>query len=430
MSGWRDTDCPTKGAVLLATLLLLSACPKQDQATATPDQVKANDALLASITTRTPPWQFDKQYQFRYVEFKGVDDYAKNRSYYESGHRIAPCAKADEAAKRTAKDEFEERDRKQAVQSAIEECFKAATASQTPYPQFLVVELPVSGNEYDFDKAAFVLRLPFFVTKGSLFNSRTEGDPLKVSILASSGQDGQDTSLVWAIEDRHSDMLVLLDSTKGPFSSSSSDDRAASIRLPCSADLGKRLKGRLSGASPRVQIAFKPDHFGSTPITKGFGGNEPGMMGKAIGYRLVDSQGDLIRWTPFGRGADGSEVPPRVEDLSNSTPSTAPALTRAQTARASMSTEQLQGLREELAPMHSANRWPKAQQDHFLKACMKAKEQDPSVNEKMCGCTMEVIMNRFKTAGDYAKYLTDHEDQAGDEELSTMTGSCLAAYGD
>ncbi|MBE2254327.1 MAG: AgmX/PglI C-terminal domain-containing protein [Myxococcus sp.] len=103
---------------------------------------------------------------------------------------------------------------------------------------------------------------------------------------------------------------------------------------------------------------------------------------------------------------------------------------RAQKLRAEMSAEELRTVREELAPMHSKNRWPAVAQGEYLASCEAAKKDDASINRRMCECTMEVVMNKFATAREYGQYLRDHEGQADDEELATMTGLCAAAYGD
>lgn len=106
------------------------------------------------------------------------------------------------------------------------------------------------------------------------------------------------------------------------------------------------------------------------------------------------------------------------------------AATRAQKLRAEMTAEELRMVREELAPMRSKNRWPTVEQTAYLMSCEAAKKDDASINRRMCECTMEVVMNKFATGGEYSQHLTDHHGQPDDKELATMTGLCAAAYGD
>jgi hypothetical protein len=40
---------------------------------------------------------------------------------------------------------------------------------------------------------------------------------------------------------------------------------------------------------------------------------------------------------------------------------------------------------------------------------------------------MEVVMNKFATAREYGQCLRDHQGQADDEELATMTGHSAPA---
>ena len=104
--------------------------------------------------------------------------------------------------------------------------------------------------------------------------------------------------------------------------------------------------------------------------------------------------------------------------------------TRAQKLRDEMTADELRTIREELAPMHSENRWPSGDQDRYLKTCESAKKDDASINRRLCECTMEVVMNKFTAASEYARHLKDHDGQADDKELSTLFGLCTTAYGD
>lgn len=105
----------------------------------------------------------------------------------------------------------------------------------------------------------------------------------------------------------------------------------------------------------------------------------------------------------------------------------AAALTAAQKARANLAPEELKMIRVELANLHSANRWAQAQQDRYLTTCEKQKAKDPSINRRFCECSLEVVMDRFATAGDYAMHLVDGGKP--DEQMAGMTGMCLVAYG-
>lgn len=107
----------------------------------------------------------------------------------------------------------------------------------------------------------------------------------------------------------------------------------------------------------------------------------------------------------------------------------AAAPTEAQELRAAMDANDLKTLRAELAKMRSPNRWPQAQQDRYVKACLRAKRDEPSINRRVCECYLEVMMEKYATMGDFSKDLVNNSVQR-DEKVSGLIGMCLAAFGD
>jgi hypothetical protein len=94
-----------------------------------------------------------------------------------------------------------------------------------------------------------------------------------------------------------------------------------------------------------------------------------------------------------------------------------------------MAPADLKELRAELAKMRSPNRWPQAQKDRYLKICMKAKKDEPSINRRVCECYLEVMMEKYATMGDFSKDLVNNGVQTN-EKVAGLTGMCIAAFGD
>jgi hypothetical protein len=91
--------------------------------------------------------------------------------------------------------------------------------------------------------------------------------------------------------------------------------------------------------------------------------------------------------------------------------------------------DQLREIQHEMSEMRSGNRWPTAQQERYLKICLKRKTSEPSLNQRACECQLEVMMDKYSTFGDFAKDLVDNGAKP-DEQTSGLFGLCSVAFGD
>ena len=103
--------------------------------------------------------------------------------------------------------------------------------------------------------------------------------------------------------------------------------------------------------------------------------------------------------------------------------------TPAQRLRAGMSAKKLEELRGLATEIHSDRRWSTEQQGSYLKTCEKTKAKDPSINRRTCECLLEVMMDRYETFGDHVKEVANGGGKP-DDQVKTLFGICLVAYGD
>lgn len=96
--------------------------------------------------------------------------------------------------------------------------------------------------------------------------------------------------------------------------------------------------------------------------------------------------------------------------------------------RAKMSSQELRDLRSEFVKAHSPRRWPRKQQARFVTVCLRGRSSDLSLNERVCNCYLEFVMQNSPTFGAYAGRLADEQPAEPDEKA--WIGMCAAAFGD
>jgi hypothetical protein len=72
--------------------------------------------------------------------------------------------------------------------------------------------------------------------------------------------------------------------------------------------------------------------------------------------------------------------------------------------------------------------WQSLGRSPALESCLKQKPEEPTINARACDCYLEVMMDRYRTMGDYVKDLTD-TGAPPDEKTKFLFGACLAAFG-
>jgi hypothetical protein len=79
---------------------------------------------------------------------------------------------------------------------------------------------------------------------------------------------------------------------------------------------------------------------------------------------------------------------------------------------------------------HTPLTWPEAQQTRYVGACIRARATDPSLNQKVCECDLEIVMQKFGSIDEYARYLASHKDEGPEPDLAGWFDRCSAAFGD
>jgi hypothetical protein len=351
----------------------------------------ARDALMARLSSGSVPQWKKRAGELRYLAFKGAENVG-----WSSETEFCPdywkLRRLD-----SPKDEFERRDRELKEQELRESCMREVRDLVAQDRGPFVARCALKEPTYDFGSQAFKMQM----VRCRLFDGTT-----------------------WYIrgEDVFSEFVL-----EGGASTGTVDE--VTVRVPVEESKARDFKTRLV-AEPTLEIALESGEYGPTSLSRPpSGAFEIGrqavqaMKGRALAFRIVASGRPIIDWTPYGKDSEGKEVIPRVlvdAPTSNS---------KAQQLRDRMPANERETLKVELAKMRSPNRWPQAQQDRYVKVCMKAKKDEPSINRRVCECYLEVMMERYATMGDFSKNLVNNGVQ-NDEEVAGLTGMCVAAFGD
>lgn len=290
--------------IVLAVLCASVACPARDSEAApkksnveqplTPAQV-----LSGADLSKTKHWSFDEQWAHE-VAARGAVML-----------KVTDCPSAEAISVEVAKDEFERRDQRSKVESAMRTCAQAISAQLAPLPALALLDLEVkSVGEYDFDEQKFDLLLSRENTPAAIASSSRNYFSLNFTSDALLPFQGGYEHVGVATVQPLSTNPIYLEGLNSPLLRHGERTKGTTsywIVLKTQESSARELKSRLKDPALhlRAQVLFRPLGYGRHVLM--------GAVGRVIAIRVIDDRGELMSWAPFDAlpGLDSLPIIPR-----------------------------------------------------------------------------------------------------------------------
>lgn len=260
--------------VLLGALVVIGVVAKiatsQPETQNAPPQVDPrveNEKEIASVksTIDTLPLWTTEQIRALSLAAKPEDSLDEN-----------DCDELREAKSLKADDEFARLDQQKALATARSRCRERLAAQAPPLPKLARIQIPVEpAGEFDFAQNHYMFDLTRTVTF---------------------------VDYSWVIDYGGKTFLVLNDADHDVFIGK---NPAHFLLAESDVERARTLKARVGRADERrmVEVVFRPVAPGPTGVTKENSFGMPfeirGPMGRAVAFRVLDQEGELLGWTGF-----------------------------------------------------------------------------------------------------------------------------------